>query len=830
MSTDDLERRSTQTGSLRRLSKPEGTQPKPATQGLVEQVPPWLKRRLTKYGEREGPLVDLGEAGFEAEESLPPTPRGGYTGALSNLLEQMAEEGAPEYPRDQLATSVEWGSPDEPEAPSFDDFLANLGSEQSDYQDASPAVDAPDWITGIVPPASQPEPGYDRYALPPQPSIEDEAPDWLTEMIGSSGSAPPPPPASPQVNNAPDWLTEALETPSSVAQTPPQAAPPPSPPAGSADLDVPDWLTAALETPAAPQEPPAQTPSAAPAPADFDGSGWLAETPVEPALPETFAPPTSVSSAADEASYAVEVPDWLADIAPPMADEVSPPPPAVSTPESPAWDTPDWMTTDMAGQPEEATSKPATPAPESSSWFAQEEGLPSLDWLFEAQPTPPAEAETEAPAQEYPDWLFDSAATTSTPLFEEPAAPETVSPQTGEAVLSWLQDMQASTPVPESESAAITDWLENIQEATEAPEVSFDQPPTWLENLQVDSTDVPETELSAGQTSVDWPAETEEETPSWLAEADAALPVAATPTSPPTSETVSQPVSTLKSLKLLKRLAPQPAAPAERETSPPLPDWAASLAPAEAETGRMSPALPDWAADLIPPGATAAGATTLALPDWAKALLPPGVETKPAPAAGEPPGKPAPTPLQRLSRPSQPAPETPPPAAETPSWLAAPATPMAEEDQTADEAPDWLSDLPSADAGEVPDWMAESSQAAAASSDWLSDLLSAKVDEAPDWMAETDQTAPESPDWMSDLSTKVGEVPDWMAELTGPTQEVAEAAVTGEEWLPEESTAEEENRLAERLDWFTQGHAEEDAAPALFQAETPQPGQRYLTG
>jgi hypothetical protein len=240
MSTDDLERKTSQTGKLRRLKKPGQMQPKPGTQNLVEQVPIWLKRLLAKYGEKEGRLVGLGEGG-EAGEVL--TPRGGYTGALTNLLEEMAEEGTPEYPPDQLATSVEWGGRDEPETPSFDDFLTGLGSDQTDFQDVSPEVEAPDWITGIVPESTQPESGHDPYALPPEQHFADEAPDWLTEMMGSDASPPPPPPppTSSQVDEAPVWLNEALEAPYPPTPTPPMKTAATTP-AGEAAQDITDWL------------------------------------------------------------------------------------------------------------------------------------------------------------------------------------------------------------------------------------------------------------------------------------------------------------------------------------------------------------------------------------------------------------------------------------------------------------------------------------------------------------------------------------------------------------------------------------------------------------
>ena len=108
MSTEDLGNKPPQSGSLKRLSKPGGTQPKLASQTVVEQVPDWLKGLLTKYGEKAGRLVGLGEGPIEAEELPAVVPRASTGGGnLSVLLEQMAEEGVSDFPQSQRTSSVE---------------------------------------------------------------------------------------------------------------------------------------------------------------------------------------------------------------------------------------------------------------------------------------------------------------------------------------------------------------------------------------------------------------------------------------------------------------------------------------------------------------------------------------------------------------------------------------------------------------------------------------------------------------------------------------------------------------------------------------------------
>src|SRR5687768_4378408 len=139
MSTEDLGNKLPQSGSLKRLSKPGGTQPKLASQIVVEQVPDWLQRLLTKYGEKAGRLVGLGEGPIEVEEMPAAVARPAAGGGnLSVLLEQMAEEGISDFPQSQRTSSVEWGNYEaplsEPPAAPIDDLLANFDPDQTDYE------------------------------------------------------------------------------------------------------------------------------------------------------------------------------------------------------------------------------------------------------------------------------------------------------------------------------------------------------------------------------------------------------------------------------------------------------------------------------------------------------------------------------------------------------------------------------------------------------------------------------------------------------------------------------------------------------------------------
>ncbi|MBN1994910.1 MAG: hypothetical protein JW953_19605, partial [Anaerolineae bacterium] len=696
------------------------------TQNVREQVPTWLKLLLTKYGETEGRLVGLeAEPKPEEERIGPPPPTQEEESKLSNLLEQMAEEGLDVAPDRNVPTSVEWSSaaqPVEPPVAPLDDFLAGLGDTGVEENYDTPA-------------GYEQAPLYEEHT--PVPGAE--VPDWLTDTgpeqgdydqtpsdftVSEQPSTAASPPSSSGGQEVPDWLTEALETPSSASEAP--AFTSPSAPAVS-DEEVPDWLTEALEeTPdtALPVESQQFSPSFPP---EAETPDWLTES---PSAPEAATGP--------ESSMPAETPAWLTETEMPAAEgweTVSPL--AESTPDFaadiPDWQIPDWITEgidEVAGPAESASAEPDIPdwiaqgetfvetdaAPESSEfpdWLTPlaettpppssvapvEEDIP--DWLAAepAAPQPAMADETE------PDWLFDTppaAAETSIAAAETPAEQEPVGPI--QDIPGWLQNIQTEPgSLPAAPSAGMPRWLENIQSPTEISPPPLGQPPGWLENIQTTPGSQPpapvaeqtvepgpmmadaddwltglgappldDTPVAAVKTpnlveSEDWLADFDAPAPGdtsvaeaapsaepdWFGDSGIALgpDTAAAPASqtgddltwppetdlPPavafpeeeTEESASgtRPASTLKRLKPLKRLSPKPA-------SPTLPNWAASLIPATAETGQMPFALPDWAAQLVPAGASSGEEAATLLPDWAGALIPAGFETKAEETAG----------------------------------------------------------------------------------------------------------------------------------------------------------------------------------------------------
>ncbi|NJN96105.1 MAG: hypothetical protein HC875_19365 [Anaerolineales bacterium] len=541
-----------------------------------------------------------------------------------------------------------------------------------------------------------------------------------------------------------------------------------------------------------------------------------------------------------EPEPAADMPDWLTGISPGGADEEPPVTPAVPSPEASSWDAPDWITSGTTDEVQ-TEENPGPAVPQNQSWFAQGQDLPSLDWLFDAEPVP--------------------------------ASPPTAAPLTPKGLTGWLFDPGTEAPPPpaETETEAEADWLQELDQNASpdwlAEEETSATTPDWLTSLQSEPTTTEETPPpTAG-----WLDDITEEVPPWLTDTTPPPPL------PPAPELPAAAEPPLRNLKSLKRLSPQPEVPLESS----LPDWAAGLIPAETETGPGTADLPDWAADLVPPGASAAETADPEVPDWAGPLLP----SSPEPKAEPPPAAP-PRLLSRLSSIAKPAPETPPPPVlpdETPAWLNNLSTSSAPTEAPAwmsETGPppgpsSWLSDLP-AETDETPDWMAELSRLSqdvseTSGENWQVEESPAEDDSTlmerlgwftqespaeppapaqaaafaePDWLAETPaqaegvetltgsaaaETDYEIPAWLSDLpgsapvdqaklsgSAPEAELPDWFstsAESAAPetlSTQPAEADLATLPWLTDVPAADLETPA-----WLDEAAAEPAAAPSL---------------
>lgn len=819
MSTENLPKKPSTTSHLKKL-KTGDTPPKAApSENVVEQVPPWLKQLLTKYGEREGRLVGLGE-GYSPAETVFEAEEVDSTG-LSALLDQMAEEGPSQASLTRSSTSVEWGgyqTKAEPESPAIDDLLSNLGTKPAAYNQA------PDWLTDMQPEAYQPEPEY------PHPSAA--APEWLNDMIGQEADVSPPPSGGPGSQDVPDWLTDALDS-SPKLSTPPASSrvtPTTPPQPGKHDFDVPDWLNEALDTP---RRDPAATTSPTPGSEIPD---WLANQSVEPA--ESYQSPAadypaaievpdwleSIASAPsgsqtpldqDENETAIEVPDWLTSIAPSATAQTEMPQ---------DWQISDWMTEDRAEQAESGGSADGE----------AEQGLPSLDWLFQGEESTPQSISANEPATTGSDWMFNLPGE----LTADPSAASSDMPD-------WL----AQLPGTEQESGEVPDWFKDVS----LPPVESDTE-DWLADLNL-SPDEPG--LSAQS----------------LAAMDLAsediLPAEQKPPVPEPDETKS--LSRYKRLKPIESSTP-PGQPAQEPA-----DWTASKPPATPETS----APPQWRQDLPSPDSTPVESTFSTAPeeipastpqvetaepsDWLSAfavntdLTPDWLADSPEPTPADwlspedaleeddllskrlgwftqndtekmvsEPAEPSvrlpedsgwleETPTPTLPEAAEPVSFNITPAASQPDdldWLRDLPAPTSQEDiaaasvefvpdQSEMDIPAWLADLPDQSASETsletpgeeiefPAWLTESSpnltkqpqpeeEVEADIPSWLMNL-SASETETSTWPTETEFTPAEetpadlaSPGWLTDLSPapeaasqEEGEAPDWLTELPAP--------------------------------------------------------------
>jgi hypothetical protein len=215
----------------------------------------------------------------------------------------------------------------------------------------------------------------------------------------------------------------------------------------SGDFDIPNWLAEVPTEPALPDPLTGPPSPAAESPYAVDVPGWLEDIASPPGL-------EAVDAGEDES--AMDVPDWLATITPPVSNEVVSSPAPGSAADMPAWDAPDWLRPEPTAQTG-AEEEPAT-TPDTSGWFAQGEGLPALDWLFQDEPASSSAPETETP-QESPDWIFDDAAPPPAHTLEPP---ETTYSSLEEARPFWLDSPPGSTSA-EAATETVPDWLTNFQ-------------------------------------------------------------------------------------------------------------------------------------------------------------------------------------------------------------------------------------------------------------------------------------------------------------------------------------------------------------------------------
>jgi hypothetical protein len=679
-------------------------------------------------------------------------------------------------------------------------------------------------------------------------ALEDDAPDWLTDIADTADAAPPV--ADTETAEAPDWLSGL--------------------PDADTDDDTTDWLTDIADTDEATEEPSGAALAGAAALAGHDDA-HAADDPQIAEMDDDLEIPDWLSSTDEDSGSALQddAPDWLTgiadttDAAPPVAD--------TETDEAPDWlsdlpdadtddDTPDWLT-DITDT-DEATEEPSGAALAGAA-LAGHDDAPDVeddspDWLSSLRTT---EDDTPLDEDDTPDWLTDIADTTD-------AAPPVADTETDEAP-DWLSDL------PDADTDDDTpDWLTDItdtDEATEEPSGAALAGAALAGHDDAPAADDPQTaEMDDDLEIPDWLSSTDEDSgsaleddaPDWLTDiadtTDAAPPVADT-------ETDEAP-DWLSGLP-------------DTDTDDDTPDWLTDIADTDEATEEPSGA----AAGLA--GAALAGAALAGHDD--------------APAADDPQTAEMDDDLEIpdwLSSTDE----------DSGSALEDDAPPVA--DTETDEAPDWLSGLPDTDTDDdTPDWLTdiadtdeateEPSGAAAGlagaalagaaalaghddapdveddSPDWLSSLRTTEddtpqdEDDTPDWLtgfADTTDAAPpvadtetdEAPDWLSGLSDTDtdDDTPDWLTDIADTDEATEEpsgaaaglagaalagAALTGAaalaghddapdveddspDWLSSLRTAEDDTPQDDddTPDWLTGFADTTDAAPPVADTET----------
>ena len=435
---DDAEAGSSQRGESSKA--PEAT----------DNIPDWLELLLAKYGEQASNLVGIQPdlpTGAQTIE-LADSPESEEASDVASLMEKMATATDVEPSADRLATSVDWGEP--------------ARSEDEEIEDQPPI-----WQERLA----------ESTSPPPVPPMEEDTPDWLSELeVDESkpeAETPTEPPEGSEyladTEEAPDWLQEITPPPPPVTQQPVE---PSSPEMAAPEGEVPDWMEQLTDIV------PEQAEEALPE-LDEEIPEWMKELGVTA---------SDIKPSVDEETPPIEgeAPDWLkaldvSGIAALQAEEALPTQqeaelhPGVPETGEAEGEVPDWLARLADVSTTEAEDAPAVapwpaelpPGIEVEATAESEEEVP--DWLrdleiaqeapavepspAELPPMPPTEMTVGAslePGEEIPDWLRELEAAEETPV-EEWSSPEFVTEAPAEAeadIPDWLSDLRQETPSP----------------------------------------------------------------------------------------------------------------------------------------------------------------------------------------------------------------------------------------------------------------------------------------------------------------------------------------------------------------------------------------------
>jgi tetratricopeptide (TPR) repeat protein len=285
----------------------------------------------------------------------------------------------------------------------------------------------PEWMRGIGIVEEELAPELETEAPIEEAAFEEEAPEWLQELVDEEDAVPLEAGVSPEdrvpAEEAPEWLQELEEPADEEFTLPPDAETVFEAPAE----DVPEWLQ--------------EVEVAVVADEALGEAGEPLEE-VTPSAEEIESVP--VETVAEEAVPPEEVPEWLQDLGAMPEEGISVKEPSLA----------EGVALAAAG-----VAAAEIISPEESPEEAQEPEVAE-------EVTVPAATETmfEAPTEEAPEWLEDWGMETEEPIPEAAEAlPEEEAPD--EDVPEWLRGVE----VPEVEEAAPSPVSEELEEVVEPP-------------------------------------------------------------------------------------------------------------------------------------------------------------------------------------------------------------------------------------------------------------------------------------------------------------------------------------------------------------------------
>jgi hypothetical protein len=504
-----------------------------STAELEPLLPRWLKdaRDSARTSEEEKTAQAAPANPVPVQQPAPKKPSAPAGDFLSGLQAQSDDDEDDEVPDWLASITGDTSKPKNAAEETTDTRWVEMGI-RSDYaqEDAAADADTPSWLAGLQPlepqaeekdeltdwfrtAAEEQKPAYQDPApifespveqTPPAQPVDD-TPDWLRQMAADAEAKPEPVQAdvyqdAPEFSlDAPDWLSNLGGT--TMESKPEPVQPTEQQKATDLPLETPDWLSSfgSVEIESKPEQAqPAELPLETPDWLSSLGGAEAAQTSEEE--PAIFAESSPAESEAEEIP-SFDIPDWMkspADDAKPLQDT-----------------TPRWLReeSNLTGEPEVPSWLSGTGSFELSSEAAKEtpaqpedsESIPA--WLKAAEPHHSIEETpaTEAEPAETSDWLnslksLDVEAEPQQPAEEERSQPFDAETPAFDVEPEATEDLFAEMP----------SWLSTAMEQpssstptaiTNTDALSPSELPSWVQAMRpVDASTSQPASLSSDQT------------------------------------------------------------------------------------------------------------------------------------------------------------------------------------------------------------------------------------------------------------------------------------------------------------------------------------------